>query len=111
MSKENLLSALDESESSESEKNIDNARMKQITEKLRYKFSNSKINEIRKKLYEIENKKNLSKSKMKKTEKNMLELEESLSKIKKYYDYDDVEYKGIRDVGNLIIQLTDEDYY
>ena len=48
---------------------------------------------------------------MKKTEKNILELEESLSKIKKYYDYDDIEYKGIRGVGNLFIQSTDEDYY
>ena len=52
MSKEKLLSALDESESSESEKNIDNARIKQITEELRYKISKSKINEIRKSLYE-----------------------------------------------------------
>ena len=52
MSKEKLLSALDESESSESEKNIDNARIKQITEELRYKISKSKINEIRKNLYE-----------------------------------------------------------
>ena len=48
---------------------------------------------------------------MKKTEKNILELEESLSKIKKHYDYDDIEYKGIRGVGNLFIQSTDEDYY
>ena len=30
---------------------------------------------------------------------------------KKYYDYDNAEYKGIRDIGNLFIQSIDEDYY
>ena len=55
--------------------------------------------------------KNFSESKTKDIEKNLLELEKSLSKDKKYYDYDDAEYKGIRDVGNLFNQLIDEDYY
>ena len=47
----------------------------------------------------------------KKIEKNLLALEESLSKLKKYYDYDDIEYKGVREVGNLLNQSIDEDYY
>ena len=51
---------------------------------------------IRRNLYEIENAKNLSASKIKEIEKNPLKLEKNLSKSKKYYDYDDVEYKGIR---------------
>ena len=39
-------------------------------------------------------------------------LEKSLSKLKRHYDYDDIEYKGIRDVGNLFNQSTnEEDYY
>ena len=38
-------------------------------------------------------------------------IEKSLSKLKKYYDYDDVEYIGIRDIGNLFNQSIDEDYY
>ena len=39
-------------------------------------------------------------------------LEKGLSKLKRYYDYDDIEYKGIRDVGNLFNQSTnEEDYY
>ena len=58
------------------------------------------IAKVRRNLYEIENKKNLSKSKIKKIEKNILELEESFSKLKKYYDYYKIEYKGIRDVRN-----------
>ena len=31
--------------------------------------------------------------------------------LKKYYDYDDVEYKEIRNVENLFNQTTDEDFY
>ena len=38
-------------------------------------------------------------------------LEENLSKTKKYYDYDDTEYKGIRDVKDLFDLSIDEDYY
>ena len=93
--------------------NISNARIKMIKEdcnKLRDRFLKPKIKEIRRNLYEIENKKNLAKSKIEETEKNPLELEESLSKLKKYYDYD-IEFKGISDVGNLFNQSTEEDYY
>ena len=53
------------------------------------------------------NKNNLSVLKIKEIEKNLFEFEELLSKIKKYYDYDDAEYKGIRDVGNLFNQSVD----
>ena len=31
--------------------------------------------------------------------------------MKRYYDHDDIEHKGIRDVGNLSDLSTDEDYY
>ena len=46
----------------------------------------------------------------------LIGLEESLFKLNEYYDYDDIEYKGIRDVENLFNgvafnQSTDEDYY
>ena len=66
------------------------------------------LKEIRKNLYEIKNKK-LSESELKEIEKNLFELEESLSKLKKYYDYDDAKYISIRDVGNLFNQSTDKD--
>ena len=46
---------------------------------------------------------NLSASKIKQIEKNLYELERSLSKLKKYYDYNDIEYKGVRDVKNYLI--------
>ena len=57
MSKERLLSAL--SKSKLKENNFDNEKLKKITEdvnKSRRKFSKSKIKEIRKNLYERENK-------------------------------------------------------
>ena len=114
MSKERLLSALDESESAERESNFNNGIIKKIREsfnKLRDRFLKPKIKEIRRNLYEIENKKNISRSKIKRIEQNLIELEESLFKLSKCYDYDDIKYKGIRDVENLFNQSTDEDYY
>ena len=50
------------------ENNLDNERLKKISEdfnKSRYRFPKPKLKEIRKNLYEIENKKKLSKSKIK----------------------------------------------
>ena len=70
-----------------------------------------KIKEIRKNLYEIENEKNPSESKIKQIERNLTELEENLSKTKKHYDYDDIEYRGIRNVRDLFDFSIDEDYY
>ena len=112
MSKERLLSVLNESKSIKSKKNLDNAKIKKIIEdlnELRDRFLKPKIKEIIKKFYEIENK-NLFEWKIKEIEKNLFELEESLSKLKKYYGYDDAEYKGMRDVGNLFNQSVDKDY-
>ena len=34
-----------------------------------------------------------------------------ISELKKYYDYDDIEFKGIRDAGNLFNQSIDKDCY
>ena len=44
-------------------------------------------------------------------ERNLTELEENLSKTKKYYDYDDIEFRGIRNVKDLFDLSIDEDYY
>ena len=77
----------------------------------RYKFSKLKIKEIRENLYNIEKGKNLSESKIKEIEKNLTELEENLLKSKKYYEYDDSEYRGIRNVRDLFDLSIDKDYY
>ena len=86
MSKETLLSALDEWESAGSGNNFDNARIKMIKNdftKFRYGFSRSKIKEIRKNFRHKKPKK-LSKSKIKEIELNLIELDESLFKLNKY---------------------------
>ena len=75
------------------------------------KFSKSKINKIRRNLHEIENEKNLFAPKIQEIQKNLLELEENLFKPKKYYDYDDTEYNGIRDVKDLFDLSIDKNYY
>ena len=59
----------------------------------------------------MENEKNPSKSKTKEVERNLTELEESFSKTKRCYDYDDIEYRRIANVRNLFDLSVDEDYY
>ena len=66
---------------------------------------------MRRNLYEIENEKSLFESKIKEIEKNLTEFEENLSKTKKYSDYDDIEYKGIRNEKDLFDLSIDENYY
>ena len=78
MSEEKLLSALNLSKI-----NFSKARIFSISKEFnetRYKFSKSKTKEIR---------------------RNLLQLEENFFKPKKYYDYNDIEYKGIRNVQDL----------
>ena len=60
-------------------------------------------------LYEIESEKNLSESKIKEIERNLTEFEENLCKTKRYYDYDDIEYIGIKNVRDLFDLSIDED--
>ena len=66
---------------------------------------------MRKDLYRIENKKRISTPEINEIEKNFLELDKNLHKLKKYYDHDDIAYQGIRDVRNLFGLSIDEDYY
>ena len=96
MSEDELLSAPNLSEANFSKARIEKIRKK--INKSRHKFSKSKINEIRRNLYEIENDKYLFASKINEIRRNLLELEKNLSKTKTYYDYDDIEYRGIRNV-------------
>ena len=118
MSKGELLSALTPSKQAKKGEKPKTSFSKAKIEKIRkefnesrYKFSKLKIKEIRKNLYEIENEKNPSESKIKEIEENLTELEENLSKTKKYYDYDDIAYRGVRNVRDLFDLSIDEDYY
>ena len=122
MSEDELLSALNLSKPvREGEKNFDDtkakanfykARIEKIRREFnesRHKFSKLKINEIRRNLYETENGKNLFTSKIKEIERNLTKLEEIFFKTKKYYD--DIEYKGIRNIKDLFDLSIDEDYH
>ena len=62
-------------------------------------------------IYETGNEENLFVSIIKEIRRSLLELEENLFKPKKYYDYDDIEYKGIKNIKNLFDLSIDEDYY
>ena len=116
MSEDELLSALTSSKpvrKGEKPKTIfSKSRIEKIRKEFnesRHKFSKSKINEIRNNLYEIENEKNLFTPRIKEVERNLTELEEYLFKTKRYYD--DIEYKGIRNVKDLSDLSIDEDCY
>ena len=74
-------------------------------------LSKRKIKKVKKDFSELRyGLKNLFTPEIKETEQSLLELEKSLSQLKKYYDYDDTEYQGIRDIGDLFDEI-DEDYY
>ena len=100
MSEESLLSVLSESESAKYHTKYhitDHTKMKKIRKnfnKLGERFSKSKIKELRKNFYEIENKNNFFASKIKNIDKNLFELEESPFEFSEsfyfsfYYDYD-----------------------
>ena len=47
----------------------------------------------------------------KEIDRNLTELEENFSKRRKYYDYDDIEYRVIKNVRDLFDLSIDEDYY
>ena len=115
MSIDDLTKLLSEpKQNTKTKTSLSKQRIKNINEDFnepRGRFLKLKIKEIRRNFYEIENKKNLSKSKIKEIEQNLIELEESLFKLNKYYDYDDAKYKGIRDIENLFGEFNDGNYY
>ena len=112
MSKDRLLSAINESEPvKEYEKNFDDARIEKIKKyfnKLRDRFSKPKIKENRRNFYEI---KKISYTKNKRDWKKISESEKNLSKLKNCYDYDDIKNNGIRDITNLVDLKIEKGYY
>ena len=67
---------------------------------LGYRLSKSELKDIKKRLYNIESKRKLLNSK--RTIKYLDELDKKILKLDRYYrDYDDYEYKGIKDTKDL----------
>ena len=71
--------------------------------------------EIKKELYEIEKKENLSDKEKEKIYDDLLELVKTLDKKEKYkyHDCNDLDYYGIRDIENLFgnVDVDDDNYY
>ena len=82
MSKERLISSISKSEPV----NFDDARIKKIKKGLRDRLSKPKKRDQKRSLQNRRQKKKL-------IEENLLKLEKSLSKLKKYYHYDDIVYR------------------
>ena len=73
-----------------------------------YNISKSESKDIKRTLYNIE-KRNVVGSK--KTNRYLDELDKKILKLDKHHDYDDYEYKGIKDVKDLFKLSIDKDHY
>ena len=76
---------------------------------LSYKLSKGELKEIKKRLYDIENKKGSLGSK--KTRRYLDELDEKIRKLDKYYHDNDFDYKRIKNIEDLFRLSISEDYY
>ena len=86
-------------------------RIEDIREELKnpkYNISKSESKDIKRNLYNIEKQRKIS---LKKTSKYLDELDKRILRLDKYHDYDDFEYKGIKDIENLFKISIDKDYY
>ena len=73
-----------------------------------YNILKSESKDIKRNLYNIEKQRKIS---SKKTSKYLDKLDKRILKLDKYHDYDDYEYKGIKDIENLFKISIDKDYY
>ena len=91
---------------SENRKRIDD--IKDELKNPTYNISKSESKNIKRTLYNIE-KRNVVGSK--KTKRYLDELDKKMLKLDKYHDFDDYEYKGIKDIKDLFKLSIDEDHY
>ena len=76
---------------------------------LSYKLSRSELKEIKKNLYNIEKRKQFE---SKETIRYLDKLDKKILKLDRYpQDYDDSEYKGVKDVHDLFKLSVNDDYY
>ena len=86
-------------------------KIKKIFNRLRDMLTKEYRKKIIKKLYEIENQKNLSKLEKEETHDILLNQQEFSIKKNRYHDRDDPVYYGIRGIENLFDKVDEEDYY
>ena len=108
-SNDELLQTIKENKTLKQHKNkerIDSIR--ENFKNLSYKLSKSELKDIKSTLYTIEKTKKIS---TKKPSKYLDKLDKRRLVLDKYKDYDDFEYKGIKDVEDLFTTTIDKDYY
>ena len=74
----------------------------------KYNILKSESKNIKRNLYNIEKQRKIS---LKKASKYLDALDERITRLDKYHDYDDDEYKGTKDIENLFKISIDRDYY
>ena len=119
MSREGLIIALLKWKDSLAELfeiNFDNDRItgiKKILNELRDSLIKEFRKKIKKRLYEIENQRNLSKLEKEEINEYLAKLERMFNKKEKYryHDRDDPDYYGIRDIEVLFGEADENDYY
>ena len=74
----------------------------------KYNISKNESKDMKRNLYNIEKQRKIC---LKKTRKYLDELDERITRLDKYHDYDDFEYKGKKDIENLIKISIDKGYY
>ena len=87
-------------------KRIDDIR--QELKNPKYNISKTESKDIKRNLYNIEKQRKIS---LKKTSKYLDELDKRILRLDKYHNYDDFEYKGIKDIENLFKISIDTDCY
>ena len=87
--------------------------IRMILSRLGNTITNNDRKKIKKELYEIEKKENLSDKEKEKIYDDLVELVKTLDKKEKYkyHDRDDLDYHGIRDIENLFDTDNNDDYY
>ena len=91
--------------------NLNKKRIEDIREELKnpkYNILKSESKDIKRNLYNIEKQRKIS---LKKASKYLDKLDERITRLDKYHDYDNFEYKGIKDIENLFKISIDKDYY
>ena len=86
-------------------------RIDDIREKLKdstYNISRSESKDIKRTLYNIEKRNKVGSIK---TKRYLDKLDQRILKLDKYHEYDDYEYKGIKDIEDLFKIWIDKDYY
>ena len=73
-----------------------------------YNISRSESKDIKRTLYNIEKRNKVGSIK---TKRYLDKLDQRILKLDKYHNYDDYEYKGIKDIEDLFKTLIDKDYY